>query len=323
MKALRIGCICNPDAARNRHHLPRLARELSRLADAIYVETGSCDDYQTILQRELVESLDLLIFSGGDGTMQQGMTALLASGASRFPMLALLPAGATNVAASDLTGCSRLPEAVAALIKCLPQPDTRTRQPLMINPGTGEKSRVGFFFGVGAAPLAVARYQRLRRPVRGMPLLDAGASVLAIGGTAMEIGIRGRRWPQVVAGEVMIDGEATPIESSALLIVTCLDGLFMGASPWWDEGTSPLRYLQLGAGAPALVRNLSGILRGLPSRQVRASRLYAAGGAQEIRVPRVTRFTIDGELFCTTHEPREIRVQACPAIEFVWLGGAK
>ena len=64
--------------------------------------------------------------------MQQGMSALLASRAERFPMLALLPAGSTNVASTDIGGRLGLAEAVAALLSSLPEPVTRTKQPLVI-----------------------------------------------------------------------------------------------------------------------------------------------------------------------------------------------
>ena len=79
MRPARIGCLCNPDSARNRRLLASVRPALSEISKAIYVETQGSQDFVDILQAELVESLDLLILSGGDGTMQQGMSALLAS----------------------------------------------------------------------------------------------------------------------------------------------------------------------------------------------------------------------------------------------------
>ena len=317
MTSLRIGCICNPDAARNRRWLPSLVPALSGISKAIYVETKGSKDFSDILQAELVESLDLLILSGGDGTMQQGMSALLASRAERFPMLALLPAGSTNVASTDIGGRLGLTEAVAALMKSLPEPITRTKQPLVIKGDETEAPLGGFFFAIGAGPAAVGRYRRIRRPVRGMPFLDAGASVVAIGGTVMEIGLKGHEWEQVVCGEMLVDGESTRITESSLVLATCLDGLFMGVSPWWEHGEAPLRYLQLGLGAPSLMRNLPSILRGEPREDVKSSPLYAAGGASMIKTPLVSDFTIDGELFRSQGEDVALDVRAGPEIEFV------
>ena len=319
MKSLRIGCICNPDAARNRRLLQTIGPILSGLCTAIYAETRGSRDFSDILQAELVESLDLLILSGGDGTMQQGMSALLASGAERFPMLAMLPAGSTNVASTDIAGRLGLAEAVAALIDSLPKPTTRRKQPLVVSAGTTPAPLGGFFFGIGAAPAAVGRYRRIRRPVRGMPFFDAGASVVAIGGTVLEISLKGPDWAQMVSGEMAVDGESTRIEASSLVLVTCLDGLFMGASPWWEQGNAPLKYLQIGLGAPALIRNLPSILRGQPRKDVKASPFYAAGGAGKIETPRVSTFTIDGELFRSRGEDVAIQVRAGPEIEFVRL----
>ena len=93
MKLLRAGCICNPDAAGNRRLLPRLRPRLKRLASSFYAETKSSKDFAQLLQANRVEELDLLVLSGGDGSMQQGLTALLSSGARRFPALALASGG--------------------------------------------------------------------------------------------------------------------------------------------------------------------------------------------------------------------------------------
>ena len=319
MNAIRIGCICNPDAARNRKLLPKLRPLLSKLANHTYIETTSSKDYGEILSAGLVESLDLLILSGGDGTLQQGMSALLACGASRFPKLVLLPAGSTNVAAADISGRLGLAESVRALAEQLPNLVTRSRRPLMIRAVKSEAPLAGFFFGVGAAPAAVARYRRVRRPVRGLPVLDAGASLVAIGGTILEIGIQGEDWPQVTFGEMRVDGESTGIQRTSLALLTCLDGLFMGASPWWGQGDAPMRYLQIGLGAPSLLKNLPGILRGVPGEGVRCSAHYASGGATRIDFPEISAFTIDGELFRLRRAPAALKVEAGPELEFVRL----
>ena len=317
MKLLRAGCICNPDAAGNRRLLPRLRPRLERLASSFYAETKSSKDFAQLLHANRVEELDLLVLSGGDGSMQQGLTALLSSGARRFPALALLPAGSTNVAATDLGGEADLEAAVSALEVGLPSPRTVSRSPLIVTPDGADDTLVGLFLGVGAAPLAVSRYREIRKPVRGLPFLDAGASVLAIGGTALEIGLRGNDWRHGLVGEVCVDGRSTGIEESSLMIISCLDGLFKGVSPWWQQGDKTLRYLQLGLDAPDLVRNLPGILRGRPSVQVKESPLYASGGADLIELPPVAHFTIDGELFRTAEGHAALRVEAGPKLRFV------
>lgn len=319
MAPLRIGCICNPDAARNRRRLASIRPRLSELSKALYTETKGSKDFQNILQAGLVESLDMLILSGGDGTMQQGMSALLASGAERLPMLALLPAGSTNVASTDIAGRLGLDEAVVALIKSLPNPTLRCKQPLVAHGRDSQALLGGFFFAIGAAPVAVGRYRKIRRPVRGTAFLDAGASVAAIGGTIMEIGLKGHDWQEVVTGEMIVDGQSTRIGTSSLILVSCLDSLFMGMTPWWDQGEAPLKYLQLGLGAPSLMRNLPGILRGQPRDEVKDSSLYAAGGASVIDLPPASACTIDGELFRSEGGEMAIRVEAGPEIKFVRL----
>lgn len=317
MTELRVSCLCNPDAARNRRLLPGLRSRLQRLSRHAYLETAKSADFASALKAQLVEETDLLVLSGGDGTMQQGVTALLASGAERFPMLALLPAGSTNVAATDLGGLSGLEEAISALESGLRDPRTTPRSPLIITPENAEQALAGFFFGVGAAPLAVARYRLFRRPVRGLPLLDEGASVLAIGATAIEIAVRGNDWKHSLDGEVRIAGRTTGVTASSLLIVTCLDGLFKGITPWWQVDDAPLRYLQLGLGAPSLIRNLPGILSGKPSSQVRASSLYASGGVERMEIPPVAAFTVDGELFKMRGERSALKVETGPKLEIL------
>jgi len=319
VSSLRVGCICNPDAARNRQALSKVRPVLSEMSNAIYAETTSTKDYASILCADLIESLDLLILSGGDGTLQQGMSALLASKAACLPKLALLPAGSTNVAATDLGGGQGLVETVSGLAKQLPNVVTVPKRPLLIRASESDPPLVGFFLGIGAAPAAVARYRRIRRPVRGLPLLDAAASVVAIGGTILEIGLKGEAFPHVVSGEMRVDGEPTRIETASLVLVTCLDGLFKGVTPWWGQGDAAIKYLQIGLGAPSLLKHMSGILRGKPDASVMKSPLYASGGAERIILSRVANFTIDGELFRMSAGQARLTIDAGPKIDFVRL----
>ncbi|MCY4039671.1 MAG: diacylglycerol kinase family protein [Gammaproteobacteria bacterium] len=317
MSSLRIGCICNPDAARNRQLLAAIRPILRGISNAVYAETTSTKDYASLMQPDLIESLDLLILSGGDGTLQQGMSALLASHATRFPKLALLPAGSTNVAATDIGGQADLLEAVSALRERLPHLVTVPKQPLLIRASESDPPLAGFFLGVGAAPAAVARYRRIRKPVRGVPFLDAGASVVAIGGTILEIGVKGEACPHVVSGEMCVDGERTGVGTASLVLVTCLDGLFKSVTPWWGQGDAAIKYLQIGLGAPSLLKNIAGILRGKPDASVTSSPMYASGGAKRIVLSDVANFTIDGELFRMRDGRAKLTIDAGPEIDFV------
>ncbi len=319
MSSLRIGCVCNRDAARNRHELAAIRPMLRELSNAVYAETTSTKDYASLMQADLIESLDLLILSGGDGTLQQGMSALIGSGATRLPKLAMLPAGSTNVAATDIGGQANLVEAVSALSRQLPDLVTIAKWPLLIRASESGSPLAGFFLGVGAAPAAVARYRRIRKPVRGLPFLDAGASVVAIGGTILEIGLKGEACPHVVSGEMRVDGEPTRIETASLVLVTCLDGLFKGVTPWWGQGDAAIKYLQIGLGAPSLLKNMPGILRGEPNASVVKSPLYASGGARRIVLSEVADFTIDGELFRMSAGPAKLAIDAGLKIDFVRL----
>jgi diacylglycerol kinase family enzyme len=77
-----------------------------RYRDVVYVGTDGPADIDEALATFARREIDLVAVSGGDGTLQHLLTAMLGAGVPHLPLVAPLCGGRTNMSALDL-GCDR------------------------------------------------------------------------------------------------------------------------------------------------------------------------------------------------------------------------
>ena len=73
---MKIGVLANPLSRRNRKLLPAIETLLGRYSDVVYVRLDRFDELGRALQRFAEARIEVLIISGGDGTIAASLTQI-------------------------------------------------------------------------------------------------------------------------------------------------------------------------------------------------------------------------------------------------------
>jgi len=324
---VRVLALCNPTSGGRPERLDALHQFGLAISDQrvqMEVEaTRNADDAVLALSRADLGGEDVLLISGGDGTIQHALSWLLhgyggqePQPAETLPIVALLPAGSTNMTALDINPTRGWDQSLEAFLGRIERVDRVRDLPAvrqrLVSVVDGDITRAGFFFGAGAI-------------VRGIEycndVLFAGGAARRerTAGLAMARTIWGvlRKQPPfheidlLAAHAITTDGELpafTPESGALLLACSTLDRLLLGVRPFWGEPESePLRYV-LAERDAKLIRGLPGLL-GVPGfpRPV-ASRGFHSHNCTRLRLTMDSAYAIDGELFTPTTGELELSV---------------
>ncbi|MGH6962222.1 MAG: diacylglycerol kinase family protein, partial [Dongiaceae bacterium] len=112
---MRAGLISNPLSQRNRERQPAMRDAVAGHPDLLHAELDSVHATADVLRDFARREVNLLIVSGGDGTVQKVLTELLNGREfDPLPAVAVLPGGMTNLIAADV---GMLGDPVSSLIK--------------------------------------------------------------------------------------------------------------------------------------------------------------------------------------------------------------
>ncbi len=270
---------------RDREPLP--GRQLS-LADELDVE--ACIDAQT------------LVIEGGDGTVQRVLTTLLrVVDPWQLPPIALMPAGTTNVTASNVNRTRSYAEARNTLEIALAssRPDT-TERPIL-RAQFEDTVQFGFLFGLGIVSKGVERF-----------LAQRSTSLLVSAWRMSGIFARSLLTTRSMA---LVETETGVVDTFAMMATT-LDRVLYGMRPYL-AGDVPGRMhtIWIAAGAGGLWRRLPRLARGAPS-------LFTEKGFASQDVPSLAirfdgSYTLDGELYHSHGSP--LVLAPSPPLRFLVL----
>ncbi|GEM_PF-843001 len=301
--------IVNPASGGGNRQGVALAEALR--ADA-HVRAVVLDDFERLepALREMTEAPpEVLFISSGDGTIQFVQTWLAErSGLSqqRWPMLALLPHGSTNMTAADIglkvKGVARQVAFIRergwrrADARVLSRPTVRVANAL---PG----AQHGMFVGAGVLAEATLYCQQAfnRKGVRGqwgplLTLLKVGARALLRPAGPQDVERIDRPWRMRVMADDVLMGEGWQVA----LLATTLHRLVLGARPFWggcdDAGEGEggvMRASLFGHPPPFLPRWLPVVLYGGERRRVHES--MQSRCVRRLEVETDSRLVMDGE----------------------------
>lgn len=310
----RLGVVANANSWKNRD----ASRAAPVPAGVLHAAPGSADGYADVLKRFAEGGVDTVAIDGGDGTLRDVVAAAVAAYGDRLPAFALVPSGKTNVAAADVGGVGRGPDALPRLLKALEDGSWRkgvaTRRPIEI--GFDGRKLYGFVFGLGAFERATRLVDDRVHSAGFAQKLGVALGVVtsvsaAIGGSEREVWRRGER---IALG---LDGAPARELDSFALLATSLHRWLLGLWPFWGHGTAPIALTEVDAPPRRLALGLAtaGIGKPRPWAEAegwRSSRVETASLTLDAS------FIVDGDRFTPGADGR-VELKAGPALSFIRL----
>jgi hypothetical protein len=318
---VKIGLINNPLSRSNRARgLGRIAA-VAAAAGASQAVASNPESIARALARFAEEGVELVVINGGDGTVQEVLTALSRDRIfAASPVLAVLHGGRTNVIAIDC-GVAGAPErAFRRLLDATAagkvEENIVERRVLRVEGAVEGETQYGMLFAAAAAA-SVVDYSRAQIDRLGLPPW-ASDLVLLMGIAARQIRRPRQRYAfggYQVEGEA--DGASLPFTRVSLVLASTLDRMLMGARPYWNAESGPVRLTLMAHPPRGMVKRLPRLLYGPPIRELPADRFFSRGvEVTELRFD--GRFILDGEFF-TARADQPVRLTAAGAARFVAL----
>jgi diacylglycerol kinase family enzyme len=286
---MKLTIIANPRSGANRRNPRRLDRIRELLGDRGTLLCPDGLDALTTTAEQLAEQdIEVLGICGGDGTIHQVMTALLAAyGEERpLPIIALLKAGTMNTIARNVGVRAGAEKLLARLLDGPPLPITE--RTLMI---TGEE-RAGFIFGnAGIAHFLEAYYDGGANPLTAAVLLIRAVASALVGGS-FAAGLF--RHCQM---DLIVDGEPVSANQFTTLGVATVADLGFSFRPFYAAPTSPGRIQLIGIGCTPF-RFATAIPTIRLARPIqRDDVIDHLGKTITLTFPEPLSYTIDGDLY--------------------------
>ncbi len=320
MSSRRIGVLSNLQAGRNAVRASEIVTLLGDHPDVVHVQTSGGEDVSAILSRFADREVELLIVNGGDGTLQQALTAMLSRPLfSRLPLVAPLRGGRTNMSAIDM-GAQRSPvKAVDAVITAARsgrlQERTVERAVLRIDMVPDGVVQYGMFCGVGVIHRAVELVHRaFPAGSRSRGAWGAGALTAFLVARLALRSASGILAPDRM--RIVLDGDPVPQQAFQLAISTTLARLFLGMQPFWGGEAAPVRVTTVALESRRKWASAIGILRGRPGSFVTPAAGYTSRNVHCAEFHLDCGLCVDGELFPPRRD-RLVRLEADQRVRFV------
>jgi Diacylglycerol kinase catalytic domain len=295
---MRVGVISNPRSQRNRGDMARM-RDLIARRGIPHGEIDVIESVPKILRQFADQGVEVIAVSGGDGTVQAVLTALLNGDMFATPPgIAVLAAGMTNLIAADVGMKEHPAEALERLLEPAGAAGRRavTRSVLSLRLHPSAAPVHGMFLGTAGFYRAVLLVRRRVHPLGAERNLAAGMGIAAALFRLL-IGRPGK--DGLLQGDsiqVDIDGDPGPQRDYLLWMATTLDRFIMHLSPFWGSGVQPLRYTAVPFPPRRLALALWPVLRGRP-RNWMTEAGYESGRAKALEMKLNCPIVFDGEVF--------------------------
>jgi diacylglycerol kinase family enzyme len=311
----------NPASARRGKRGEALERAAASAPGILFERLPEFGRLGEILEQFAADKVDLLIISGGDGTIQAVVTQLAEQKPfkKKPPRLMLLPHGTTNMTAKDL-GLGAVP--AERVIEAAIRPGfvkrataVKQRNTVRIS-GLAQGTQHGFFFGLGAVTRAVVKCQL---DVHELGLKgDWATGATLFWGLANALVRPANDDPdriyQASHMTLTVDGEPFGADQALLFFATTLDRLIMGSRPFWNQTDDGLHITQIGYPLDKILRRLPRVMYGGDRRNLPEEH-YLSRSAKKVVLNHDEAVIIDGEI----HEPAAggLTLEPGPGFEFI------
>ena len=295
----RLGVLSNARSTRNRRRIEPMRRLLADHPDIPHVELDAIEHLPAALSGLARAGTEVIVVNGGDGTAISILSELRnRSPFAREPGVAVLAGGNTNMIAADVGITGRPTRAMGRLIDAARADaamESVSRHLIRVERDGNEPPLYGMFFATAGI-------------YRGIKLAHRAVHPLGVRHRAADtLGLLLSAWRLLVAGSedrllapqrigIGFDG-ATPVEADyAILLVTTMNRLMLGARPYWGEGPAALHFSAVRYPAHRPFLSFAPMLFGRPSARMRAHG-YESRNADSVALAFTAPFALDGEEF--------------------------
>ena len=300
-----IGVISNPRSHRNRRGLQAVRALLARNPGVAHDEIERVEALPAALDDFAARGVDLVVVNAGDGTVQAAMTHMLNRGGfGAEPVLAVLPAGRTNLIAHNVGLAGKPVDGLARLLarRASGGPLERVGHAVLsLRLGADAAPIHGMFLGGAAFYHGTTLGRETVLPMgaagRAVVGLSLGLVVLRalfggddriMRGTAMTIGLDGAPGDKA-------HGHGVAEQDYFLILATTLERLMLGLDPFWGAGAGALRFTSVRFPPARLGRALLPMLRGRP-RPWMIQAGYASRRVDRLAIRTACPLVFDGQI---------------------------
>lgn len=317
-RPLRVGVLSNPGSLRNRRGLSAVRQAIAAYPAVRHREAAEPDAIAAALRAFAADGVELVVFNAGDGTVGLGLGTLLeATPFETPPLLSLVRGGNTNMDAGDVGQPQRQLTALRRVLAWSQRADPdkpaeQLRRPVLqvrIAPGTAP--HYGMFFGAGAIIRGIEYCHEAVHRKGFVDGLGPGICTLRV---LIALGRGDPRFVNPVPMRIeMRPAFADPADgrqeqAMLLLLVSTLERLFLGLTPYWGGGDGPLHLTTVRFHPERPLRTLPGLMRGHPGRYAKAENGYRSGRMDQLTLWMDGPVTLDGEIHHARREQGPVQV---------------
>lgn len=295
---LCVGILINPLSGKNRQGQAALSAILSDYPEILQHKVQTPQDVYGALIEFSRLRVNLLVISGGDGTVQAVLTVLfLHHPFATQPQLIVLAGGTTNMIAGDVGISGNQDKALQRLLQWMQTGSgsvARIQRSVLRLQVPGHEVKYGMFFGAASISQGVQYYRKNlhNKRLRGVPGI-----CLTLVRYVWEA-IRQRERDAISTHiTVSLDKQPPQEEDFMLLLVSTLDQLFFGLRPFWGVESGPLRFTAVRSRARYLLQVLPALSRGRKAEKGTRENGYYSHNADEVKLYLEESVALDGEVY--------------------------
>ncbi len=328
-RQLRPGIIVNPRARANSRSMRGIEKAVAGFPQVPFLKAVTPDDMQKALFQLAARRINLLVLSGGDGTVHAAACCLLNRTPFRtLPAVALIQGGTANLTARNLGLGGRPDKAIHRLLRRIcnnekaREPEVRRSCTLKVHGPGLEEPLYGFLFGAGLICRGI-RFFHQKAEIMGKYRVASNIFIMARFLLALASGDRKAATPltarvgSISQGSRNEDSPAPPFRQFHLVLAGTINKLILGIRPCWIPGAQGPWCTTVGERPRRLFFNLAGRIGGLAKRPPRLEDGYSCQVFRKITVEFNGDFTVDGELYSTHGRQIPITIEQGPRLEFL------
>ena len=294
----RIGVLTNPLSGINRKGLETISQTISEHPQAIQHNVQTPRDVHDALIDFARHKVDLVVISGGDGTVQAVLTVLFHHQPfATQPQLIVLEAGTTNMIAGDVGVLGDQNKALHRLFQWVQTGSgrvTKIQRPIIRLQVPGHDVKCGMFFGAASISQGIQYYHRNlhNKGLRGVPGI-----CLTLARYLWTTIRKHSQSDTATRIEYGLNRQPLQKENFLLLFVSTLDRLFFGLRPFWGNEGGPLRFTAVRSQAKHLLRVLPFLARGRRTSKGTRENGYYSNNVDEVQLFLDSPVALDGEIY--------------------------